>query len=227
MRRYQDEPSAIAEAAWKRGYLTPLELLRVGAWKEARIPAAMSVNPDGRIEDVTSNTLRTLDKAGAREWKPLGEASDLFWDEYGVVVRQVVGSAHDQSGLYGLDGVRYPAASAILYILVPNAFPVIDRHAVRAIFGSRPEGAAVPSIRTWWYRHVVYVAYARHLATIVHARLPGLSFHGLDVRAQNAGRAVLAGGDYARAVRTEWVPIDTPAQLLVQRRAAAPCRVAS
>lgn len=227
MRRYQDEPSAIAEAAWKRGYLTPLELLRVGAWKEARIPAAISVNPNGRIEEVTGNTIRTLDEAGAREWKPLGEASDLFWDEYAAILRQVVGSSYDHSGLYGLDGVRYPVASAILYILVPSVFPVIDRHAVRAIFGSPSEGAAVPSTQTWWYRHVVYVAYARHLATIVHARLPRLSFHGLDVRAQDAGRAVLAGGDYAREVRAEWPPIDIPAQLRVQRRVPATRQVAS
>ncbi|HLX88892.1 MAG TPA: hypothetical protein VKR22_10625 [Acidimicrobiales bacterium] len=223
MRRYQDEPSAIAESDWKRGHLTPLELLRIGAWKEARIPAAMSVNLEGRIEEVTAGALRALDEAGVREWEPLEDTDDLFWEKYARVVRQVVGSSDDRSGLYGLDGVRYPAASAVLHILVPNAFPVIDQHAVRAVFGSVLEGYVLPKKRAWWYRHVVYVPFTRHLATVVHARSPGVSLHGLDLRAQTAGRLVLRGGKEAQAVRMDWVPIDLPPQVLdqggVERRA--------
>jgi hypothetical protein len=31
--RYQDRPDYVAEQAWSRGYLKPLEFFRVAAWK--------------------------------------------------------------------------------------------------------------------------------------------------------------------------------------------------
>lgn len=183
---YQCYPHGIRETAWKRGHMTALEVLRVGAWKQVMVPAAMSVNTEKQIEDVTTELMKVI--KGARKWSVLGNTSPKFWAKYRTVVAEAVGAESTQTGLYGLAGVRHPAASAILCILDPERWPVIDQHAVRAVFAPRPSGRDHPS--NTWYCATVYTAYAQHLATVGHACWgPGLSIHEIDVKAQALGKS--------------------------------------
>lgn len=84
------------------------------------------------------------------------------------------------SGLLALQGVGYPMASAILDILDPDVWPVIDKWAVQTVFGkdAKPKD---------WKHASAYVAYTRHLATKgAECWGSGLSIHQLDQRAQKA-----------------------------------------
>ena len=68
-------------------------------------------------------------------------------------------------------------ATAILDILDPAVWPVIDKWATTTVFG------AVPSR----YCAALYAAYARHLATEGPKHWgAGLSIHELDMKAQSA-----------------------------------------
>lgn len=69
----------------------------------------------------------------------------------------------DHTGLLGLEGVGYPMATAILDILEPDVWPVMDRWAVMTIFGIRPDERQWPGIR--WQQTAAHQAYVRHLVT--------------------------------------------------------------
>src|SRR6266849_5387159 len=78
-----------------------------------------------------------------------------------------------------LEGVGYPMATAILDILDPGVWPVMDRWAVITVFGTRPGGHPWPG--TWWQHANAYEAYARHLVTRGAAAWgSSLSVHELD-----------------------------------------------
>lgn len=190
MKRYQNYPSGVRERAWANGFMSAHDALRVAAWKQAQIPAAMSVNPPLHIEMVTAKAIIKLRASGCRAWTPIGNSSPAFWQRYEELVRDVVGSQKSGTGLYALEGLEYPTASALLCVLDPKLFPVIDRHAVRAVFGTAIDGREFPTKR--WYCASVYTAYARHLATIVNQRWPAHSFHCLDLEAMRAGKEILA-----------------------------------
>ncbi len=180
--------------------MTALEAIRVGAWKQAMVPASMSVNDEGKIEKVTRGVLAAIKPALA--WSPLGVDNDSFWTQYRTLVANTIGAKNIRSGLYALDGIEYPVASAILCILDPERWPVIDRHAVRSVFGCRADKRDHPT--STWYCATVYSSYARHLATIGHACWPGLSIHELDVKAMELGKN---GGPYPSGWKQITIPV--------------------
>ena len=209
MNEYHRYPSGVGRRAWALGYMTPLDAIRVAAWKQAQIPAAMSVNHPLQIETVTADAISKLHASGCRHWSPLGNDSATFWQDYEDLVRSVVGAKNTKTGLYGMKGVEYPTASAILCILDPTMFPVIDQHAVRTIYGTESNGSAFDTAT--WYCATVYAHYARHLATTVHEQWGGLSIHQLDLNAMRAGKQIVKEAtEGIFATRQSWPVVQLP-----------------
>jgi hypothetical protein len=86
-----------------------------------------------------------------------------LWEAWRETARGAIGASADRSGLLGLEGVGYPMATAIPDILDPGVWPVMDRWAVVAVLGTRPDGHPWPGTR--WQHATAYEAYARHLVT--------------------------------------------------------------
>ncbi len=210
MKAYQYYPVGVCRRAWACGFVSAHDALRVAAWKQARIPAAMSVNPPLQIERVTAAAMAKLRASGCQHWQPFGNQAPAFWQSYEDLVRDVVGAKSGRTGLYALDGLGYPMASAILCVLDPTMFPVIDQHAVRAIFGTEPDGSDFGTKK--WYCARVYAAYARHLATVVHNQWPAHTFHRLDVEAMRAGKRIrVEDRDGSQQTRLNWPVVGMPA----------------
>ena len=209
MKAYQQYPVGVSRRAWACGFVSAHDALRVAAWKQAHVPAAMSVNPPLRIEAVTASAMAKLRASGCQHWKPLGNQTPGFWRSYEDLVRDVVGAKSGRTGLYALDGLEYPTATAILCVLDPRMFPVIDQHAVRAIFGTQSDGSDFKTNK--WYCARVYAAYARHLATVVHHQWPTHTFHRLDVEAMRAGKRIRAEDQAgSQETRVNWPPVGLP-----------------
>lgn len=177
-KEYQIRPDWVAEMAWARGYIEAFELARIAAWKSAISAAAVTVN---KPEDIVACTREVI--FHVRPWLDR-KATELDSDTDWVAWRQAANVAigwvdrkRSASGLLSLKGVSYPMASAILDILDPNAWPVIDRWAARTVFGNVPSR----------YCAARYTAYARHLV-VEGTRCwgTGLSIHQLDEKAQSA-----------------------------------------
>lgn len=185
MKAYQARPSHIADSAWRRGYLKPLELLRIAAWKTGQGLGLLTLNTQ---EDIEGRTRAAVDCI--RPWKGqrvAGLTDKARWDDWRETARCAIGVEATHEGLLGLKGVGYPMASAILDILDPEVWPVIDRWAVRTVFGTQPGGA--PWRPAQWQCAAAYEAYARHLATIGAACWdPGYSIHQLDIEAMRASK---------------------------------------
>src|ERR1700731_3508265 len=64
MKDYQVRPDEIAASAWNRGYLTPLELLRLAAWKTGKGLGHLTVNSEHEIESRTKAAIDII-----RPWK--------------------------------------------------------------------------------------------------------------------------------------------------------------
>jgi hypothetical protein len=187
--RYQDErPDWVAASAWARGSLTPLELLRVAAWKTGQGLGWLSLNTE---QDISTRTAAAIEHI--RPWRGTRMASvtdDHVWASWRESARAAVGMQAEGRGLLGLSGVGYPMATAILDILDPDAWPVMDKWAVETVFGTRQDGAPLRPAR--WQRADAYAVYARHLATAGSACWGAdLTIHHLDQRAM---RASMKGG---------------------------------
>lgn len=113
---------------------------------------------------------------------------------------QGLGSLAAKSGLLGLEGVGYSMATAVLDILAPDVWPVMDRWAVMSVFGLRPDGSLRPG--SHWQHAAAYEGYARHLVQYGPAAWGrGLSVHQLDQKAMNLakdGGALPPGWRYAQ-----------------------------
>jgi hypothetical protein len=177
MKGYQHRPDEVADAAWRRGHMTPLELFRVAAWKTGLGLGQLTLNSQTDIEQATGKAID-----GIREWREkqlLGLDDDACWDAWQKTANSVIGIQH-HCGLLALEGVGYRMATSILDILDPKVWPVIDRWATQTVFG-RPLD---------WYGAAPYAAYARHLATVGHACWPEEpTINALDQRAmRTAGK---------------------------------------
>jgi hypothetical protein len=177
-KEYQGRPDRITDKAWDRGYIEAFELARIAAWKSAISAAAVTVNEPEEIEACTRAAISVIRPWLGRKGTEL--AGDADWGDWQRAANAAigwVGRRGPSSGLLSLKGVGYPMATAILDILDPNVWPVIDIWAAKTVFG------AVPSC----YCAACYAAYARHLA-IEGARCWGadLSIHELDEKAQSA-----------------------------------------
>jgi hypothetical protein len=182
---YQREPTWLTDQAWGRGYLTPLELLRIGAWKSARGLAWLSLNAEGEIESRTAEALRHLWRWRGR--RMAGVDDGAVWVAWRETSRAAIGDHYEGTGLLGLSGVGYRMATAVLAILDPEVWPVMDRFAVMTVFGRQRSGEPLPA--DGWERADAYAVYGHHLAT-VGRRCWGaeLTIHGLDQEAMKASQ---------------------------------------
>lgn len=193
-KKYQKRPDDVAARAWSRGYLTPLDLFKAAAWKTGQGLGYLTLNTE---DEITSRTRAAIDCI--RPWHGrtiTAEAGDAEWDDWRETARHAIGATVDQSGLLGLQGVGYPMATAILDILDPCVWPVIDQWAVMTVFGTRPSGQQWSAAR--WQCASAYAAYARHLVTSGAAAWgPHLSVHELDIEAMEISRT-------GRSLPREW-----------------------
>lgn len=176
---YQKRPIEITEKAWNRGYITAFELTRIAAWKSAKSVAGITVNEQEEIMACTRATMAVI-----KPWrgkKATAISTDAEWNDWEKDANRAIGwvdrRTRTASGLLSLKGVEYPMATAILDILDPDVWPVLDKWAAMTVFGEIP------------YRYCAarYAAYARHLATEgVRHWSADLSIHGLDEEAQLA-----------------------------------------
>ena len=200
MKDYQVRPSSIAASAWNRGYLKPLELLRIAAWKTGQGLGSLTVNTEHDIMSRTGAAMHSI-----QHWKGrqvVGLTDQARWDDWRETARCAIGVAATREGLLGLKGVGYPMATAILDILDPDVWPVIDQWAVQTVFGTRPDGTSWPARQ--WQCAVAYEAYARHLATEGAKRWGSShSIHQLDVEAM---KAYMPGGTLPHG----WTPALLP-----------------
>jgi hypothetical protein len=177
-----DPPSELAEAAWERGHIEPWDLLRITAWKAAITPAWLSVEDPRRIVSVTAAVIKVLKpyrRAVAAEVlfdSPDGGAAFLEATREGIGRTQ---KGAQDGGLRSLWGIRLPAATAVLTILNPSAWPVIDRWAVTTIFSDPPR--ILDSVDH-------YLTYLRRLAALQQHQYPDLTIHEVDLQAMGLGR---------------------------------------
>ncbi len=160
--KFQDEPEELVAEIFSLGYITPWNLFKIVSWKSARGLAWLSLNTEEEIRFVTEelvNGLRQLPETANVLSKPMNEED---WNEWQRLAGELVGAVGKKnvqpSGLLRLQGVGYPVATAVLGLLKPNVFPVMDRWAVETIFGY---GAGR---KTWqWHTKVAYRRYTERL----------------------------------------------------------------
>jgi hypothetical protein len=185
---YQETvPGTVPKAAWARGHLTPLEFLRIAAWKSARGLGWLSLNAEGDIEQRTEAAMTHLKPW--HEKRAVEISDDETWAAWRETSRRAIGSKTAKTGLLGLHGVDYPMATAVLCVLDPDVWPVMDRWAVLTVFGTSFSTRA-------WQRGIAYEAYTRRLATAGReAWGMDLNIHALDLAAMDASRkGVLPSG---------------------------------
>jgi hypothetical protein len=168
---YQADPFHLGEGIWDRRELTPLELFKIIAWKSAKGLASATTVKTGEIERVTREAIESLSEYREAQAPPL---STKFWvDTYAAIGLQ-------NSGLRSLPGVQMPVASAILCVLNPRVWPVVDRWAMGALFDDGPRDRTT--------RFDCYRVYVHRLNEIRGDR----TIHEADIVAMNVGMGVLA-----------------------------------
>lgn len=164
MRRplYQDEPTYLASGIFERGYITPWELFKIVTWKSAKGVAWLSLNDENEIISCTKETITGLKLWSGPDNILETEMTDELWDLWEVKAGELIGaderwsSDRVASGLLRLHGIGFPVATAILGLLKPEVFPVMDRWAVESIFG-------IGESRRRWQTKAKYRAYAERL----------------------------------------------------------------
>ena len=187
---YQTVPSSsIRVDGWRRGYLTPLEFLRIQAWKSANSSlASITTHSEEEFTAVTRHALSEM-----APWRDKGapEAGDAEgWAAWKASAISALTGSGSSPGLCSLSGVALPRASAILAFMDSKSWPIIDQHGVRVIFGS---SSATQDHRygKWAYSVDVYAAYAEALvsqgAPAWDTAPPSMTIHELDQRAMQIG----------------------------------------
>ncbi len=138
--KYQDRPYQVTDEAWHRGWIKAFELTRIAAWKSAQGLAAITVNEPEEIESCTRKAMSVIQPWRGRKATEL--VTDADWAAWRQAANNAIGWVGDQrvtaSGLLSLKGVEYPMATAILDILDPDVWPVIDKWAAETVFGKAP-----------------------------------------------------------------------------------------
>jgi hypothetical protein len=188
---YQVEPDGLIVEIMKRGYITPWELFKIVSWKSAKGVAWLSLNTEDEIISCTKETV-----AGLKSWSgPVDilaeEMTDALWSEWEAKAGELIGADKKYAeggvatGLLRLHGVGYPVATAILGLLKPEVFPVMDKWAVETIFG---QGAR----KKRWQTKSKYRAYTQLLVKPEIGRLQkmttlrGRDKAAMDIAMQNA-----------------------------------------
>lgn len=192
---YQVEPDGLRAEIMKRGYITPWELFKIVSWKSAKGVAWLSLNSEDEIISCTKETV-----AGLKSWSgPVDilaeEMTDALWSEWEAKAGELIGADKKYAkggvatGLLRLHGVGYPVATAILGLLKPEVFPVMDKWAVETIFG---EGAS----KKRWQTKSKYLAYTQLLVKPEIGRLQKMTTlrerdkAAMDIAMQNAKEKV-------------------------------------
>lgn len=172
--RYQEQPSELRKVLWRQGHADALSLFRILAWKSAKGLASATLNEPGRIEEVTREVIALL--------RPYEHATRPPTDEdFWTATHDALVGPDGKSGLWGLEGLRIPTASALLSILNPSVWPIIDRWAYAVLFDATPQQA---SRLIQWFD--TYRQYLEALASLL-PNYQGKSIHDLDQLAMNAG----------------------------------------
>ncbi len=159
---YQEEPKELRTGIMKRGNITPWELFKIVTWKSAKGVAWLSLNTEEEIVTCTKETVSGLESWFGPSDILAEEMDDTLWSEWEAKAGELIGAdkAHAAggvaTGLLRLHGVGYPVATAILGLLKPEVFPVMDKWAVETIFGN---GAS----RKRWQTKAQYRAYTQLL----------------------------------------------------------------
>lgn len=170
---YQKEPKDLVPEIFERGFISPWELFKIVAWKSAKGVAWLSLNTENEIISYTTDTV-----AGLRSWSGPSDILDIkmtpkHWSAWEAKAGELIGAdkAHAEagipSGLLRLHGVGFPVATAILGLLKPDVFPVMDRWAVETIFGSGTS-------RKRWQTKKQYCAYTKRLVEPIQVELQEL-----------------------------------------------------
>ena len=178
---YQTEPDAnFSRAIWDRGHVTPLEFVRIAAWKSAKGLASLSLNSEQEFTTTTAAMLTSLSALQSSD----ACRDTIDWDAWQQVAATTIGSKRERTGLLGLHGVGYPMATAVVCIMLPKVFPVMDRWAITALT-DRSFGES-----TRWHRSAVYREYSELLADSTSALFNGAgSIHERDIRLMELGMA--------------------------------------
>lgn len=176
--RYQTEPLWLREEIWARGYIEPWELLQISAWKSANGNLALlSLNAPVDIVDVTARVMAPLHGYRAMTSRDLHQ-DQAEWARLQAATQQAL---HPETGLRSLDGVGLPVASAVLSILNPELWPIVDVWAIQGTFSPTPP-------TSWHNEFDFYWAYVSRLAELQQEHSLQDSLHGLDQRLYNAMR---------------------------------------
>ena len=174
--RYQHEPVELREAIWESGVIAPLQMMRIAAWKSARGLAPLTLNSQDAIETRSHQLLEAI-----RSFRRVDVIRQPLhtdeWDRWRLAAAAGIGSKSLGTGLLGLDGFGYPMASAFLALLAPNAFPVIDRWTVKAVYGPTSGN---------YQRSVVYADFTRCLVSQAVHYPSADTVHGVDQSIMNA-----------------------------------------
>jgi hypothetical protein len=172
---YQREPTVLSEEIWAAGEIKPLQLLRIGAWKSAKGVASLTLNTEEEISIRSNRLLTTLEPM--RRVDVLNHEPD--WDQWTDVARTAIGSAKAGTGLLGLHGVGYPMATAVLAILSPAVWPVMDKWTVLAVFGDE--------VGLRWQRAIAYRAFTERLRELAPNHYSDSeTIHAVDQRVMNS-----------------------------------------
>jgi hypothetical protein len=188
---YQEEPKGLVVDIMERGHITPWEFFKIVSWKSTKGVAWLSLNSEDEIISCTKETV-----AGLKSWSgPVDilaeEMTDALWSEWEVKAGELIGADKKYAeggvatGLLQLHGVGYPVATAILGLLKPEVFPVMDKWAVETIFG---QGAS----KKRWQTKSMYRAYTQLLVKPEIGRLQkmttlrGRDKAAMEIAMQNA-----------------------------------------
>jgi len=188
--KFQREPTDLVPEILERGFITPWELFKIVTWKSAKGVAWLSLNTEDEIISYTGETV-----AGLKSWSGpsdvlTSEMTKEFWDLWEAKAGELIGAdkAHARSGiasgLLRLHGVGYPVATALLGLLKPQVFPIMDRWAVETIFGN---GAG----KKRWQTKAKYREYTQLLVTPKITELQKIgTLRGRDKAAMNISMGV-------------------------------------
>ena len=176
--KYQREPVELRDLIWTRGLIEPWELLQICAWKSAKGLAPISLNDEAIIRDTTAKVCEVL--------RPMREldvlAGEPDWRRWEQGVGRAIGSKVNGTGLLGLAGIGYAMSTAILCILNPSAFPVLDRWAILGVYGGVDKRSML------FYEHAArYCEYAQDLASRSREATNAKNIHEVDQHFMRAG----------------------------------------
>lgn len=175
---YQTPPFDLAEEIWEQRRIEPWALLKIVAWKSANGNLGLlSQNSEPEIEAVTLRAISALLPYRESEARVLRNSSS-DWIRFLTATDAAV---RFNGGLASLHGIQLPTASAILAILNPRAWPVLDRWAVRSVFHPIPSAIQL----TW---RSTYHQYIERLVILQEQLYPTLTIHEVDQLAMNLAR---------------------------------------